>query len=176
MWSLVAVHMDSSARSRRCSLPQPCISLVQVVGRVPAPPLRDCFLRHRWNEVTWGECRVNVKLHQRHRDTQTHADVHTYIQRLHTHVHTETHQHTDTCTHPHIDTLLHTHGHTWAHRDTHQHTDTHLCTHGHAHIDTDTLHTHVHADTCAQRHMDTHGHTHGHGHIDIDTLHTETHI
>ena len=108
MWSLVAVHMDSSARSRQCSLPQPCISLVQVVGRVPAPPLRDCFLRHRWNEVTWGECRVNVKLHQRHRDTQTHADVHTYIQRLHTHVHTETHQHIDTCTHPHTHTHTHT--------------------------------------------------------------------
>lgn len=109
----------------------PSASLVQAVGRAP----RDCLLGHRWGEVTWGTCRVSVKLHQRHRHTDTRTCTRGYRHCTHRHTHTHLHTHGHAC----IDTdTLHTHvhAHTYAHRhmDTRAHTWT--CTHRYRHTQT----------------------------------------
>ena len=52
-----------------------------------------------------------------------HANIHTDINIIYTHTHTNTHTHTHTHTH--------TQRHTHTHRDTHTHAHTHACAHTH---------------------------------------------
>lgn len=48
-------------------------------GQGPSPAPVGLPSAHKWNEVMWGKCRVDVKLCQRHRDTQTYTDMHTLM-------------------------------------------------------------------------------------------------